>query len=652
MCIRDRFLTEQMSAKRGLKVFGKDGADAIVSEMNQLHIRKTIKPVQFKDLTREQKVQALRYLMFLKQKRCGKIKARGCADGRKQRVYKTKAETSSPTVTTEGLFITAVIDAREGRYVVTVDIPGAFMHADMDELIHMKIEGALAELLVRVDPETYGPYMTVENGKKVIYVQLTKALYGTLQAALLFWNNLVEFLTKELGFTLNKYDRCVANKIINGKQCTVVWHVDDLKISHVDPLVLEQIISKLSDRYGKEAPLTVTRGTVHDYLGMTIDYSTKGKVQFRMADYVEGILDELPEEMNGTAVTPASNHLFNTRDDTEILDTKRADTYHHLTAKLLYLSKRARPDLQTAVAFLCTRVSKPDMDDWKKLRRCLCYLRATKHMHLTLEASEDQKLQWWVDASFAVHKDMRSHTGATLSLGKGSVYSSSTRQKLNTKSSTEAELVGVDDAMPTIVWTRRFLEDQGYHVTDNVVYQDNQSAMLLERNGRASSGRRTRHIDIRYFFVANRIKDGELRVEHCSTDQMVADFFTKPLQGAAFRKMRQRILNLPPSDTSELGDTPQERVGTCTDSGESGRTWADVVAGKPGNSPPKGHGMTPTINNGTTMMTVVGLNNKPRRGGQRKHLRGNKHYESNRDSRTRSNLARSRYKQQCRSLII
>ena len=160
------FLTEQMSAKRGLKVFGKDGADAIVSEMNQLHIRKTIKPVQFKDLTREQKVQALRYLMFLKQKRCGKIKARGCADGRKQRVYKTKAETSSPTVTTEGLFITAVIDAREGRYVVTVDIPGAFMHADMDELIHMKIEGALAELLVRVDPDTYGPYMTVENGKR------------------------------------------------------------------------------------------------------------------------------------------------------------------------------------------------------------------------------------------------------------------------------------------------------------------------------------------------------------------------------------------------------------------------------------------------------------------------------------------------------
>ena len=254
------FLTEQMSAKRGLKLFGKDGADAIVSEMRQLHVRKTIKPVEFTDLTREQKSCALRYLMFLKQKRCGKIKARGCADGRKQRVYKTKAETSSPTVTTEGLFFTAVIDAREGRYVITVDIPGAFMHADMDELLHMKIEGALAELLIRVDPETYGPYVTEENGKKVIYVQLTKALYGTLQAALLFWNNLVDFLVGELGFTLNKYDRCVANKMINGKQCTVVWHVDDLKISHVDPNVLEGIVDKLSAKYGKEAPLTVTRG--------------------------------------------------------------------------------------------------------------------------------------------------------------------------------------------------------------------------------------------------------------------------------------------------------------------------------------------------------------------------------------------------------
>ncbi len=91
---------------------------------------------------------------------------------------------------------------------------------------------------------------------------------------------------------------------------------------------------------------------------------------------------------------------------------------------------------------------------------------------------------------------MKSHTGAILTMGKGGVYAMSTKQKINTKSSTEAELVGVDDGMPMVLWTRNFLKNQGYNVADNVVYQDNLSAILLERNGCASSGRRTRHIDI------------------------------------------------------------------------------------------------------------------------------------------------------------
>jgi hypothetical protein len=131
------FMTEQMSLKRGLKRFGKACADAVVAEMQQLEIRKVLKPTKASDLTRDQKRAPLKYLMYLKQKRCGRIKGRGCADGRKQRLYKTKEETVPPTVSTEALFLTSLIDAEEERKVVTVDIPGAFMHADMDEVVHM-----------------------------------------------------------------------------------------------------------------------------------------------------------------------------------------------------------------------------------------------------------------------------------------------------------------------------------------------------------------------------------------------------------------------------------------------------------------------------------------------------------------------------------
>ena len=163
-------ITEQMNIKQGLKTFGKTGAEAVVAEMQQLHSREVIMPVKSESLTRDQRRNALRYLMFLKQKRCGKVKARGCADGRKQRVYKTKDETSAPTVHTESLFLSSVIDAKEGRQVVTCDIPGAFMHADMDELLHLKLEGPLAELLTKVDPKLYSPYITKERGNKVLYV--------------------------------------------------------------------------------------------------------------------------------------------------------------------------------------------------------------------------------------------------------------------------------------------------------------------------------------------------------------------------------------------------------------------------------------------------------------------------------------------------
>ncbi len=457
----------------------------------------------------------------------------------------------------------------------------------MDDLVHIKLEGKMVELLVKVDPKLYRKYVQMENGKSVLYVELKKALYGTMRAVLPFWRKLTAQL-KEWGFVVNPYDWCVMNKVIDGKQYTVLWHVDDLKISHIDEAVVTDVITLLEKAFGAEAPLTKTRGKIHNYLGMTLDFSTPGAVKFIMTDYVKGMLDGLPSDMDGEAATPAANHLFEVNPDPTLLDEKTADMFHHNVAKLLFLCKRARPDIQTAVAFLCTRVKAPDSDDYKKLARVMRYLRGTANMPLVLEADETHIIKWWVDASFAVHPDMKSHTGGAMVMGKGAIYSTSTRHKLNTKSSTEAELVGVNDVMPQILWTRYFLEAQGYGVEDSIIYQDNQSAMLLEKNGRASSGKRTRHINIRYFFVHDRINAGKVSVQYCPTGDMLADYFTKPLQGTDFRKFRDRIMNINPSTTrhqdcrSVLGKNdnlqdPQD-VGTnvehCADDG-----WT-VVQGK------------------------------------------------------------------------
>jgi len=550
-----------MSAKKGLKIFGEPGAEAIVAELQQVHYRKVIRPVFGHTLTREQKKAALHYLMYLKQKRCGRIKARGCADGRKQRLYKTKEETSSPTVRTESVFLSAVVDAFEGRKHRILDVPGAFMQANIDELVHVKFEGEIAELLVRVDPDLYKPYMTNENGKPVLYVELQKALYGTLQAALLSWKELSEFITTGLGFTTNPSDQCVANKIINGKQCTLLWHVDDIKLSHVDDAVLDDVVAKLNQRFGKEEPLTVNKEKIHDYLGMQFDYTAIGKVSISMIDFVDSIIDDAPTDMGrGVYATPAVAKLFDVNQNATPLDKQTSEEFHTLVAKLLYLSKRARPDISTAVAFLTTRVTKPTEQDYAKLRRCIGYLRGTREMKLTIEATDPGKIRWYADASFAVHHDMRSHTGVVMTMGKGAVLSMSTRQKINTTSSTEAELVGVADAMPSILWTRQFLEAQGINVTENIIYQDNHSAILLEKNGRRSSGKRTRHIDIKYFHISDRVRTNEVQVEYCPTERMLSDILTKGLGGSQFRFLRNLIMNVP--DPHPLFSVSQECVGT------------------------------------------------------------------------------------------
>ena len=292
----------QYNLRRGLKAFGQAAVDAVVTELKQLHDRRTMHPIHACALSLADKRRALGYLMFVKEKRCGTdtIKGRGCADGRKQRVYKTKQETSSPTVRTESLLLSCVIDAKERRNVITCDVPGAFMQVDIDEVVHVRFEGAMVDMLVSVAPSLYTQYTKLEHGKKVLYVQLDKALYGTLSAAILFWKDLSGHLL-EAGFVANPYDSCVMNKTIKDSQCTVLWHVDDLKISHVDAAVCEQVVDLLNEHYGTETPVTVTRGDLHDYLGMTLDYGVEGKVSIRMEDYVENMLVDLHYQSSSTA---------------------------------------------------------------------------------------------------------------------------------------------------------------------------------------------------------------------------------------------------------------------------------------------------------------------------------------------------------------
>jgi len=160
---------------------------------------------------------------------------------------------------------------------------------------------------------------------------------------------------------------------------------------------------------------------------------------------------------------------------------------------------RARRDIQTAVSFLTTRVKHPDEDDWGKVKRVLKYLKGTKSLRLRLTIDNLHCTKWFVDSSHGVHWDCKGHTGAAMTMGDGAIISISRKHKTNAGSSTEAELIGVDDALPKILYSLEFIRAQGYRVKHALLYQDNKSAILLELHGKLSSGKRTKHIKMKFF---------------------------------------------------------------------------------------------------------------------------------------------------------
>ena len=370
-------------------------------------------------------------------------------------------------------------------------------------------------------------------------------------------------MARNQGIYINPYDPCMANKQVKGEQLTVCFHVDDCKISHVIPKVVNKTIEWLRLEYESvfedgTGQMKVHRGKTHKYLGMSLDFSHANQCRVTMIDYLDEIvvaydkaLKELSDgfiaikkKSNTARTSAAPDDLFVVNEDAEKLSDEGATAFHNLVAKTLYVSKRARPDVSTAIAFLTTRVRAPDVNDWRKLSHLMEYLRVDRLRPLILSADGSGVLMWYVDASFVVHPNMRSHTGGVFTMGRGFPINISTKLKLNTRSSTESELVAVDDMMPKILWTCYFLMAQGYGVTENLMLQDNRSSMLLERNGKASSGKRTRYINICYFFITDRVNMKEVEIEWCPTKEMVADFMTKPLQGSHFRRLRDLIMGM------------------------------------------------------------------------------------------------------------
>jgi hypothetical protein len=195
-----------------------------------------------------------------------------------------------------------------------------------------------------------------------------------MRASLLFYRK----LQKELdayGFIVNPYNPCIANMTSkDGKQLTLIWHIDDLMALCNDDFELTKFLCYLGRIYGPK--LMMQMRWKHNYLGMDLECNKDGTLDVSMVQYLKNIIAELPEVIQGKAAMPAAYHLFQIKDKKEAqpLPEEQALAFHHTVAQLLFMVMRARWDVQTTVAFLTKRIKSPDEDDWGKLKRVLKHL--------------------------------------------------------------------------------------------------------------------------------------------------------------------------------------------------------------------------------------------------------------------------------------
>ena len=536
-----------ITVRQGVKSRGRAAVLSMKQELASLLKKEAMHPVLLKDLSKTQRKKVLRSCMFLKEKFNSmgdfeKLKSRLVANGKQQERSELE-DTASPTVKLTSVMIMLAVAAHLGYLGSTHDVGTAYLNADMTgEEVFIKLDKVMAGLLIQIRPE----YESFVDEKGEMALQLDKALYGCVQSARLWYERLKKSL-EEWGYKAHELDPCVFTKQTSSGLVTLLVHVDDILCLCAD----ESEHTKFGELLQAEfAESKSDYSSVLSYLGMTIDFTAKGKIKVSMEGYISTLLSDF--EVEGGAESPASNKLFTIDPKSPRLDSEKAQRYHTFSAKLLYLAARVRSDISVATSFLCTRTTKSTEQDMAKLERVMRYLNVTRDHCIVFEGTEKLAVRAFIDASHATHEDGKGHMGMIVMIGLGPVMTKSIKSKIIAKSSTEDELIALSEFADKVDWVRDFLlalglktgpAMMGMRKDPAIVYQDNQSTIALVKQSAIGGKDRKQHLKVRRLMVKDLVDSGKMRIRFIPTRAMIADILTKPLQGTLFKRLRSAASN-------------------------------------------------------------------------------------------------------------
>jgi len=449
-------------------------------------------------------------------------------------------DTYAGTARSESIKIILAIAAELDMILESVDVKTAFLYPELkpDEIIYMRRPAGLTDADM---PEV---------------VQLTHCIYGLPSASAYFREHSDKTL-KGIGFKPTISDPQVYTMSDNGDFIIVSTHVDDFGFASTSQALIDKVKKQLAQTY----ELSYNHD-MSSYLGLNIQRNrSKKQIFINQPGYIDDLKTSynLSDTLPSYPLTPMrTDYGDRSRGDTvlyaqldKLLSPDQVREFQSRVGALSYLSWQSRPDILFAVNTLSRKTREPNWEDWEAVNRVLNYVVGTRDLGLLFHSGEGVKLYATVDASYATHSDLKSHTGCTFHLGRhsASFKSITKKQTVLADSSTVAEYVAAHLGAKEIMWIRNFLFELGFeqqHAT--TLFEDNQSTIKLI--GKPGNGNKTKLIDLRFNFIREQVAQDVVKMEYLPTTEMISDILTKPLGISSFLYLRSLLLGISKGDFS------------------------------------------------------------------------------------------------------